>query len=174
MTTGKRADITQGLVPGAIGTIVTLHAEYYARHWGFGTVFEAKVARELADFATRMKADDLVLLAGSGDRVTGSLILDLNDPESGPRGAHLRWFIIDPASHGEGLGRRMMAQAVSHIDEHADGQAWLTTFAGLDAARRLYEDFGFALVHEAEGDAWGSVVRQQEFRRAHQGTVLPA
>lgn len=157
--------ITGHFPPGAIGSIVTLHARHYAEHWGFGTFFEAKVATELAAFSMRAGAKDLVLVAEDAAGTCGSLILDLNDPESGARGAHLRWFIMDDRCRGTGLGRTLMTRAMEHADTHAGGRAWLTTFRGLDAARHLYEAFGFTLSREEEGNAWGTTVFEQEFRR---------
>jgi len=142
-----------------------LHGEHYATHWGFGPFFEAKVAKELSGFALRQANNDLVLIAHDSESVTASLILDLNDPESGERGAHLRWFISADRCRGTGLGRQLMQRAVSHADNHASGRVWLTTFAGLKPARHLYESFGFALASEAQGEAWGTVVKEQEFRR---------
>lgn len=164
--TADSVRIVEGLQPGAIGTITALHGAYYAQNWTFGTVFEAKVARELAGFATRQQDNDLVLLGLKGPEVVASLILDLHDPESGARGAHLRWFIVAPGTSGTGLGRAMMIRAMAHVDAHANGRAWLTTFAGLHSARHLYERFGFVLTQEEAGDAWGTRVREQEFRRA--------
>ena len=158
-------DIVDRFFPGALGTIVTLHGTHYAKHWGFGTFFEAKVARELAEFADRQAANDLILIARDERGVAASLVLDLNDPDSGKRGAHLRWFIVSDRCRGTGLGRKLLAQAVAHAEHHANGRVWLTTFAGLDQARHLYESFGFKLVSEAEGAAWGTVVTEQEFRR---------
>ena len=38
-----------------------------------------------------------------------------------------------------------------------------TTFAGLDAARHLYERAGFVLCQESEGDHWGRTVMEQTF-----------
>ena len=157
--------IVERFPPGAIGSIVSLHGRHYAEHWGFGTYFEGKVATELAAFSMRAGADDLVLIAEDANGVCGSLVLDLNDPESGPRGAHLRWFITDARCRGTGLGRELMGRAVAHADAYSEGRAWLTTFRGLDAARHLYEAFGFTLAHEAEGEAWGTKVFEQEFRR---------
>jgi hypothetical protein len=58
-----------------------------------------------------------------------------------------------------------MDRAVSHADQHADGKMWLTTFAGLLPARHLYESYGFKLVSENEGQAWGTAVKEQEFHR---------
>jgi GNAT superfamily N-acetyltransferase len=157
--------ITDEFIPGALGTIVTLHAQHYARHWGFGTFFEAKVASELAEFASRMQENDLILLAHDSEGVAASIIFDLNDPTSGDRGGHLRWFICADRCRGTGIGRKLMQRAVSHADKHSDGRMWLTTFAGLEPARHLYESFGFTLAHEEEGEAWGTVVKEQEFRR---------
>ena len=151
--------------PGAIGTITALHGQHYAQHWGFGAYFEAKVAAELGTFALRIAPNDLVLLAQDADGLTASLILDLNDPASGPRGAHLRWFITADRTRGSGIGRRMLARAMDHADAHCGGKVWLTTFAGLHPARHLYESMGFTLTHAAEGEAWGTRVTEQEFQR---------
>ena len=151
--------------PGSLGTIIALHGQHYAQNWGFGTFFEAKVAHELAAFAGRMASNDLVLLAYDDERLAASIVLDLNDPVSGERGGHLRWFICAERCRGTGIGRKLMDRAMSHADEHSNGNVWLTTFAGLEPARHLYESYGFALAHEQEGEAWGTVVTEQEFCR---------
>ena len=158
-------DILEKFTPGALGEIVTLHSQYYAAHWGFGLFFETKVAREMAAFADRAAESDLILIARDDAGVAASLILDLNDPLSGQRGAHLRWFIAAERCRGRGIGRTFMARAVAHGEAHSSGRMWLTTFAGLKSARHLYEEFGFQLVSDVEGEAWGTRVREQEFRR---------
>jgi len=158
-------DVSEEFAPGALGEIVALHSKFYALHWGFGLFFETKVARELSDFADRTSKNDLVLIASDKDGVAASLILDLNDPISDDRGAHLRWFISSDRSRGTGIGRAFMERAVAHAEAHCKGRMWLTTFAGLKPARHLYEEFGFTLVSEEEGEAWGTRVQEQEFRR---------
>ncbi len=42
--------IREGYSGGCIGRIVEMHARYYSQASGFGLTFEAKVARELAQF----------------------------------------------------------------------------------------------------------------------------
>ena len=42
-------------------------------------------------------------------------------------------------------------------------QLW--TFQGLDAARRLYESYGFQLEEEWPGAQWGKEVVEQRFER---------
>lgn len=158
-------EILSDFVPGSIGAIIALHGAHYASAWGFGPVFEARVAAELGQFAARKTGGDLVLLAMDEGGLAASLILDLHDPASGTRGAHLRWFFVAARCRAGGLGRKLLARAMDHADLHASGRVWLTTFAGLHAARHLYEAQGFRLVSEAEGEAWGTRVQEQEFRR---------
>ncbi|STV41118.1 GNAT family transcriptional regulator [Klebsiella pneumoniae] len=43
-------------------------------------------------------------------------------------------------------------------------QLW--TFKGLDAARKLYESFGFTLIREWQGEQWGKVMTEQQFTRS--------
>jgi len=156
-----------GYRPGALAGVVALNARYYASHWGFGIAFETKVAGELAQFLPRMReGEDLFLNAYEGEDLVGSITLDASG--GGPDGAHLRWFIVAEAARGSGLGSRLMREAMRRVD--AQGlPAWLTTFAGLDPARRLYERHGFALAGESESDQWQGGVREQRFQRGPSG-----
>ncbi len=163
--------LAEGYRPGTIGRIAEMHAVYYAREWGLGAFLEAKIAGDCAAFIERYDpATDLLLLALSGEVIVGSIVVDLNDPASqdvagGDRGAHIRWFIVDDTVRGAGMGRKMMQRAIDQIDRFAAGRGWLTTFAGLDAARRLYEDFGFQLADERQDETWGDPVHEQLFLR---------
>ncbi|MEM6745178.1 MAG: GNAT family N-acetyltransferase [Pseudomonadota bacterium] len=154
--------IHRGHRPALLGEIVSANARWYADHWGFGLPFETKVAAGLAEFLPRAGKDDLILSAwdktGGAPSFAASLILDAQDPACRPGEAYPRWFIA--ARPGGGLGRRMMEEAVGWLD--ARGLAcFLDTFAGLHAARRLYEAHGFTLVHEAPDGSWGVEVRGQ-------------
>jgi GNAT superfamily N-acetyltransferase len=161
-----------GYRPGALAAIVGLHAGYYARHWNFGLPFETKVGAELAEFLARHDAErDLFLVAYLNDDVVASVIIDQSG--GGPRGAHLRWFIVSEAMQGKGLGADLLGRAVGFCDEHGYERIWLTTFAGLDAARSLYERFGFRLTGEAESDQWSAGVREQIFVRRTSPAAKP-
>jgi GNAT superfamily N-acetyltransferase len=98
-------------------------------------------------------------------RCLASLAIDGN-PDT--RVAHLRWCIVDDALLGTGIGRKRMSHAMQFVDARFD-ETYLTTFKGLDAARRLYEAFGFVLTHEDAGTQWGSTVTEQPFRRRTRG-----
>lgn len=156
------AQIVQGYQPGCIGDIAGLHARFYSAHWGFGAFFEKKVATELAEFAGALPADGKALWRYvENGRTLASLAIDGNEATGI---AHLRWFIVDDSLRGSGVGRQLMSQAMRFVDERFR-ETYLWTFKGLDAARHLYESFGFRLTDESEGDQWGSKVVEQRFWR---------
>lgn len=154
-----------GYRPGLIADIVRLHSEYYAREWGFGLPFEAKVASELSAFMRNFRPG-LDLFAAEHDD-TGRLLgtISLEAPTTAEPLAHLRWFITSGHARGTGIGRRLMGEAIAHADAKKFPGVYLTTFAGLNPARHLYESFGFVLVAEEERDQWSGGVREQRFER---------
>ena len=151
-----------GYKPGAIGRITELHAVYYSRHAGFGVFFESKVASEMSEFLVRFKeGQDGFWVAAVGGRVIGSVAIDGIKGRS--EGAHLRWFIVDQDYQGQGVGNRLLGEAVDFCRQAGLKRVFLWTFAGLDAARHLYEKHGFVLCREREGEQWGVVVTEQMF-----------
>jgi GNAT superfamily N-acetyltransferase len=136
--------------PGAIGAITGLHGAYYHEHWDLGLYFEAKVATELSEFLSRFDpAHDGIWVARDGETFVGAMVIDGRDAAG--EGARLRWFIIDPASHGQGIGNLLMDEAMSFCRRVGFPRVYLTTFAGLSAARHLYEKHGFRLCREEDG-----------------------
>jgi len=154
--------ILYGYIPGAIGKVVELHGNYYAKHWGFGLFFEAMVATGLEGFLSRFdERHDGFWVAVHDQRIVGSITID--GSEAALKGAHLRWFILDPEYQGKGVGNQLMGEAMRFCEERNFQWVHLSTFAGLDSARHLYEKWGFKLVEEYEGDTWGVRVREQVF-----------
>lgn len=154
--------IETGYRPGAIGRIAELHAAYYSRHWNFGLFFERKVATELSEFLGRFDdAIDGLWLAVDGETIAGSIVIDGVHRDT--EGAHLRWFIVDPAYHGRGVGRRLIDAAMDFCRSRGFPRVYLWTFAGLDSARHLYEAHGFFLSKEIEDRQWGRTVNEQRF-----------
>jgi len=157
-----KPQIVAGYIPGAIGRVAELHGVYYHRHWGFGVFFEAKVARELAEFLGRLDPgrDGFWTLVHQ-DRVQGAIAIDgINAHGSG---AHLRWFIVAQDRHGHGWGSRLLDQALAFFRDCCYPRVYLWTFAGLDSARHLYEKAGFALTEQTQGRRWGTTVTEQRF-----------
>jgi ribosomal protein S18 acetylase RimI-like enzyme len=161
---GATSDVTlrPGYVPGAIGRITELHGSYYSQYWGFGLFFESKVAVELSEFLRHFdSAHDGFWVATAGKEIVGAIAID--GAQADERGARLRWFIVAPEYQGRGLGHALLDQAIDFCKRARLKRVYLTTFAGLDAARHLYEKSGFALCEEQEDDHWGKTVIEQTF-----------
>lgn len=103
-----------GYRPGALAQVLELHMKYYSRIWNFGIEFETKVAGEQAEFFSRYRPEqDLFLLAlDKNSKCIGSITLDCS--HEGENGVHLRWFIVDEAFSGNGIGKELLRQAISH------------------------------------------------------------
>jgi len=155
-------EITIGYTPGAIGRITELHGIYYAEHWGFGCFFEGKVATAMSEFLNRYDENrDGYWTVVQHDRIEGSIAIDGIHAED--KGAHLRWFIVSDLLRGKGVGNRLMDTAIGFCRDRHYSKVYLWTFEGLDAARHLYESFGFQLVEQFTGNQWGMEVEEQRF-----------
>ena len=148
-------------VPGSIGRMVELHGRYYARDWRFGRYFEAQVASELGELLARLDPKrDGFWIAAENDEIVGGIAID----GSGTlEAARLRFFIVDDAHRVAGLGGRLMRVALDFCRDAGHKRVYLTTFVGLDAARKLYERHGFSLTEERPHRTWGVEVTEQRF-----------
>ena len=156
--------IHTGYQTGLVGRVTEMHAEFYARHCGFGQFFESQVATGMAAFVGRLhESCNQVWTATLNGRIVGSVSIDGQDLGNGQ--AHLRWFILDEGCRGGGIGRQLLSAAMDFVDAQDFSATQLWTFQGLDAARKLYESHGFELTHEALGTQWGSSVMEQQFTR---------
>jgi GNAT superfamily N-acetyltransferase len=166
------ADITiiRDPIPEARARIIELHASYYAEHWGFGEYFENKVASGVAEFLARYDdARDGLWLATSDGRVEGAIAIDGIHADA--EGAHLGWFIVSESTQGRGVGGTLLRAAMDFCRERSYARVYLWTFAGLDAARHLYQREGFVLVEEHRGTRWGTEVHEQKWEWTGTGDV---
>lgn len=155
----KTSLVLRGYQPGDLGRVIALHGDYYHRHWGFDLSFEAQEAGELAEFLTRLDpARDIFLTAWVDGRFAGAVAVD---GCLSPEGARLRWFIVDESRQGLGIGQALIRRALEFCRSAGHRRVFLWTFAGLDAARALYERAGFTLVEERVVEQWGGNIREQ-------------
>ena len=156
--------IHSGYAPGLIGRVATLHANHYSRTVGFAAKFETYVAGGMAEFIPRVEnPDNEIWYVTKSNKISGSIAID--GEGLGGNIAQLRCFIIDEGLRGTGLGRRFMQKAIAFCDERQFDEIHLWTFKGLDAARSLYEAFGFSLKGEHDGNQWENKVIEQKFVR---------
>ena len=149
---------------GALGSVARMHGEYYAKHWGLARTFECQVARGLADLLERADSgrDGFWTVAVDGE-IVGSIAIDGHgDPAEGAR---LRFFLVDESRQRLGIGRLLVGEALAFCERAGHRRVFLWTFAGLDAARALYERNGFRLVDERSDARWGVALTEQKFVR---------
>ena len=116
-----RLVIETGYVPGLIGRMAALSVINMAASHGFGAAFERRVARDVAEFTERLESADLeVWRAMDGGRIAGTIAMDGEDLGDGRM--HLRWFMLDPAYHGRGLGRALIGRALAFADGRGFGE----------------------------------------------------
>ena len=157
--------VFDGWRPRAIAQALALHMDYYAPVWGFGLRFESKLAAEMGEFHGRLDpARDLFLGAWDPDGVLCATI-SVDSIDARGEGAHLRWFVAATRARGQGLGGALMRRVDAFLDDRGYARAYLTTFAGLDAGRALYDRHGYALVAEEKADPWSGTVGVQRFER---------
>jgi GNAT superfamily N-acetyltransferase len=133
----------EGFRPGYLGRMSQMQGEYYDVVWARpGASFEVMMARQMCDFHdTYTEGRDLLLSAHIDNLLVGYIAV-VGAPAERP-GARLRWFHVDPACQGSGIGRELLTRALDFCRRAGYKTAWLWTMDGLDAARRLYDSCGF-------------------------------
>ena len=153
--------IVPGYIPGGLAASCALQTHYYVLHHGFGAIFEAGRLADIGAFLNRYDSKrDGVWLLVDGGCVHGSIVIDGGSQQAGA--AQLRWFIVSEELRGRDFGQRLMSAAMDFCRTRF-ATVYLHTFAGLDAARRLYEQHGFRLISEYSSTEWGPPVLDQHF-----------
>ncbi len=145
---------------GDIGRIIAFHGAVYAREYHFDPTFEAYVAAPLAQFVLSRSPRGRLWIAERGDQLAGCVAI----VEHSPRVAQLRWFLVDPAFRGEGLGRRLLDEAIAFCRVSGYDRVMLWTVSALTAAAHLYRAAGFRKVEEKPGRQWGVEVVEERYQ----------
>ncbi|MCX9191609.1 N-acetyltransferase [Carbonactinospora thermoautotrophica] len=161
--TVSRPTIRVGDRPGDLGAVAALHGVLYAREYGMDQTVEAYVAGGMADLVMARNRDGeaagRLWVADDAGRVVGSIGVT----RAGDSTAQLRWFLVDPAQRGQGLGRRLLRTALDYARERGFSSMFLWTNACLEVAHRLYREAGFTLTESRPVHQWGLDLIEQRF-----------
>lgn len=155
--------IRRALRAGDVEAIVELHRRVYAPEYGTNETFVAGVAGSLERAQARgwPEAGGGVWLVELDGRVVGSLGLI---PETSELG-RVRWFVLQSALRGRGLGALLIGQLVALARAQGMTELELETFSDLTVAARLYRAHGFRVVSETVRRDWRTDGRPMIYQR---------
>ncbi len=144
---------------GDIGALVSLHGSLLCDAYGLDTSFEADVAAGLGTFVKSRSSREVLWIVKREENVMGSLgVYRYNDHE-----AELRWFLLHPDLRCQGLGSRLLSDAIDFCRSHNYRSVHVWTALRFAEAEQLYRRRGFRLTEQYINRKWGASVTEQRF-----------
>jgi GNAT superfamily N-acetyltransferase len=152
---------------GDISYIIYRHAVIYRDEYGWNEQFDALVAEVAAKFLRDERGQD-----GRSTR-QGCWVAEMDGEfagcifvvEESPKVAKLRLLLVEPKARGYGIGRKLIEECINFAKSCGYEKMVLWTNDVLHAARHLYEEFGFSLVHEELNTMFGPPTMAQTWER---------
>jgi DNA-binding MarR family transcriptional regulator/GNAT superfamily N-acetyltransferase len=155
VTGGTPAVVIRTHRPGDLGWVLERHGVLYAEEYGWGVVFEAIVARVIAEFAGEADpAREACWVAELEGRRIGSVMLVRHPEREGV--ARLRLLLVEPTARGLGAGRALVDVCTRFARTAGYRRVTLWTQSVLHAARAIYARAGYVKVSEAPNTAFGT------------------
>ncbi|XCN71762.1 MAG: GNAT family N-acetyltransferase [Candidatus Electrothrix aestuarii] len=147
---------------GVIDQITTLHELFFVCNLGWGKKFKNDVKSYLENFSSRFdKKKDSLWVAKRNNVIIGSIAVDSH--EGFPSCARIRVFIVDFRYQCQGIGGKLLTNALNFCKFSGYQKIELWTFDNLSQAKRLYLGYGFSKCAEREVSYWGASLIEQLF-----------
>ncbi|PHN08137.1 GNAT family N-acetyltransferase [Flavilitoribacter nigricans] len=146
--------------PGDIGFVIYRHGVLYAEEYNYGFPFELYVAKTVHEFYQHYDpARDRTWVCEHEDRIIGFLVLQHRENNT----AQLRYFYLEKAYRGIGLGKKLMDLYMAFYRQCGYDSTYLWTAHEHREAAALYLRYGFSLTEEAESTTFGRKVIERKY-----------
>jgi len=150
--TSKAAFLIRSHQPGDIGWITYRHGVIYAQEYGWDERFEALVAEIAAKFILNLDPKrERCWIAEKDGEIAGCVFL----VKKSERIAKLRLLLVEPTARGLGIGSRLVEECIKFARKCGYRKITLWTQSVLTAARHVYKQKGFLMVHEEPHHSFG-------------------
>ena len=138
--------------PGDMGWIVHRQAILYADEYGWDGTYEALAAEIVAHFIKNNdpRRERCWIAEKDGARVGAVFVAKVSDEI-----AKLRLLHVEPSARGLGIGKRLVEECIRFARQAGYQKITLWTQSILQAARRIYEQAGFRVVHKEQHHSFG-------------------
>ena len=138
--------------PGDMGWIVHRQAILYADEYGWDGTYEALAAEIVAQFIKNYdpKRERAWVAEKDGERV-GAVFIAKGSDEI----ARLRLLHVERQARGLGIGKRLVEECIRFARQAGYQKMTLWTQSILQAARHIYKQAGFQVVHEEKHYSFG-------------------
>ncbi len=153
--------VQRTLRPDAALEIGELHRRVYVPEYGLNDTFVDAVTAGVERAVTTgwPERGGGVWIVEQDGAVRGSLGLT----DAGGGLGHVRWFALEPALRGRGLGRQLIGELLDLAREQDMRRLELGTFSALSTAARIYRGVGFRVTEEYERTDWGPPITFQHY-----------
>jgi GNAT superfamily N-acetyltransferase len=152
--------IRTDLHPGDFGYVIYRHGILYGKEYNYGISFETYVGAGLYEFYKNYNPElDRVWICEHNSTIVGFVLLMHRENNT----AQLRYFYLEPAYRGIGLGNKLMKLYMDFLKAKGYHSSYLWTTHELEAAASLYTRYGFQLTEQKESTAFGKPLKEQRY-----------
>jgi GNAT superfamily N-acetyltransferase len=147
--------------PGDMGWVVHRHGVLYFAEYGLDQLFEARVARVVAEFIEGYDHEKERCWIAEREGVNVGSVFCVKVSEEV---AELRLLLVEPSVRGQGVGTRLVDECIAFARRREYRALRLSTNDAFRAARHIYERRSFRLVDERPSDVCGRRLMGQSWQ----------
>lgn len=144
---------------GDIGWLIHRQAVLYHLEQGWNVEFETLITRIYTEYDDAPGPKHLWVAEIDGEVAGSVFILPSTEGDKGT--AQLRMLYVEPMFRGQGIGRRLVAEAITFSKEAGYDRVMLWTQDCLSSARSIYQKAGFQLQKEERHRSFGADLNGQ-------------